>query len=519
MSRQLLPLGYGVLCASLVAFVLGGCASGTDLPRQAAREFLPDSARQYVEFLASDELQGRATPSAGLLQAATFIAEAFRRWGLEPVGESYWHPYSLVRRDLRRESLWLRFRFGDTLWEAAIPDHAVPMPMTGEGSTEEAPLVLLQRLPADTAAFQPSAPLPRGSVVLMVRSRQEGRADTATQGASARVSLWGWLRWMRRHGVAGVLLADVPQQGQRLRPRRFPWPSLSQHPSISTLPFQLPDTDTAVPVVYSIGAEVLERLFGSVDAFRQIVEQQESLPGPVVKPLPGIKVELSLAFREIERVEVPNVVGILRGRSRPQEYVLIGAHYDHVGVTALPGVADSIYNGADDNASGTAGLMLIARALGRLPKKPSRSIVFVAFSGEERGLLGSRAFVQNPPLPLKHCLAMLNLDMIGRNHPDSLLVGVRGQWLESVVQAQNRALPRPFLLGREAEEFFGRSDHASFARHGIPVLFLFTGLHEDYHRPSDHAEKLNYDKLSRVALLAARVAWALATMPAVPPAP
>jgi Zn-dependent M28 family amino/carboxypeptidase len=226
--------------------------------------------------------------------------------------------------------------------------------------------------------------------------------------------------------------------------------------------------------------------------------------------LPGVWAELAVAFEAKELVRVPNVVGMLRGRRKPEEYVLIGAHYDHVGVMAMPGAQDSIYNGADDNASGTAGLMLVARALSQLRRSPERSIVFVAFSGEEKGLLGSRAFVQHPPLPLEHCVAMLNMDMIGRNHPDSLSIGVRPAGLWQLVVEQNQRSPRPFLLGREAEEFFGRSDHASFAALGIPVVFFFTGLHPDYHRPSDHADKLNYDKLSRVAFLAARVAWHLA---------
>lgn len=505
-----------MLVASLV--LLGGCALETALPSRAVREFLPDSARQYVEFLASDDLQGRATPSPGLLRAATFIAEAFRRWGVEPIGESYWHSYTLVRRDLRRDSLVLRFRFGDTLWEAAIPQHAVPMPMTGAGRAVAAPLVVLSKLPADTVQLELVAPALRGSVILLTRLQRT--EDTASrQGPSERISFWSWLRWMRQHGVVGVLLSDAPEPGQQPRPRRFPWPSLSGGGFVRGLPLQLPGLDTATPVVYSIGAEVLERVFGSVEVFRRFLEQQRASPEPVAEPIAGVRVELALAFQELEHIEVPNVVGILRGRSRPHEYVLIGAHYDHVGVMARAAAGtDSIYNGADDNASGTAGLLLIARALAQLPKPPSRSVVFVAFSGEERGLLGSYAFVQSPPLPLEHCVAMLNMDMIGRNHPDSLSVGFRGQWLEPILQEQNRALPRPFLLGHQAEEFFGRSDHASFAARGIPVLFFFTGLHEDYHRPSDHAEKLNYEKLSRVALLAARVAWVLATLPAVPPA-
>ena len=505
-----------VLSVLVAGALLGGCSVGTELPRRAAREFSADSARQYVGFLASDELQGRATPSPGLLQAAAYIADAFRRWKLEPLGDGYWHTYRLIRRDLRRESLLLRFRLGDTLWEARIPEQAVPVPVTGAGAFQDASLVLLGPLPADTTALQAAAPMLQHSVVLLVRSRDG--ADTAGGKRSRQMSLREWLGWMKHRGVVGMLLAEHPKKQRTLRPQRFPWPAFQQQGTLQALPLQLPEAaDTVMPVVYSIGGEVLEKLFGTLEAFRQRLEQLGSRTEPHPEPISGVRVDLSVAFYEREHVEVPNVVGILRGQSRAQEYVLIGAHYDHVGVMSVPGEADSIYNGADDNASGTAGLMLIARALAQLPEKPARSVVFVAFSGEEKGLLGSRAFVRTPPLPLEKCVAMLNLDMIGRNHPDSLSVGCREQWLRGLLEQQNRALSRPFLLGEEAEEFFGRSDHASFAARGIPVLFFFTGLHEDYHRPSDHADKLNYDKLSRVALLAARVAWAIANSASIPP--
>jgi aminopeptidase YwaD len=292
----------------------------------------------------------------------------------------------------------------------------------------------------------------------------------------------------------------------------YPWPALSRLPG-GSLPLQPRRADTAGLPAYAIGRAAVEALFGSLDAFREWLRAQDTAPTPAL--LPEVRVDLSVALVERERVRVPNVVGWLPGQRAREEYILLGAHYDHVGTYSSPGEQDSIYNGADDNASGTAGMLLIARALALGRVKPLRSILFVAFSGEEKGLLGSQAFVEAPPLPLSGCRAMLNLDMIGRNHPDSLLLGWRGEHLAQLLQEENRRLRRPFLLGELGQsELFLASDHASFARRGIPVVFFFTGLHEDYHRPSDHAERLDYDKLTRVALLAARLLWHLAQVSA-----
>ncbi|MDW8012247.1 MAG: M20/M25/M40 family metallo-hydrolase [Bacteroidota bacterium] len=495
---------------ALLVVGLCGCVPGSELPRWASREFIPDSARQYVEFLASDELEGRNTPSPGLLRAAEYLAAAFQRWGLQPIGDSYWHYYELVRRDVDRDSLQLRIQRGSAVWEAQIPEHAVPHPTTAAGCYSQAPLVLVGPGVPDSVVVAQAAQKLRGSVVLFVRAVSGSRDTAEREHTASQPPLMAFGRLLHRYGVVGMLVVNYPEGQRKLRPQRYPWPALNPAFSRYGPPLQLPTEDSEVPVIYSVGSEVLEALFGAEEVFRQRVRAADSLGQALIEPLPGVSVDIAVAFREVERVRVPNVVGMLRGRMRPQEYVLIGAHYDHVGVMATPGSADSIYNGADDNASGTAGLMLVARALSRMQRSPERTIVFVAFSGEEKGLLGSRAFVRQPPLPLDGCLAMLNMDMIGRNHPDSLSVGVRGEWLLRLIEQENRRLPTPFLIGREAEDLFGRSDHASFAARGIPVAFFHTGLHEDYHRPSDHAEKINPDKLSRVALLVARVAWRIA---------
>jgi hypothetical protein len=203
----------------------------------------------------------------------------------------------------------------------------------------------------------------------------------------------------------------------------------------------------------------------------------------------------------------PNVVAVLRG-SHPQlrdEYVVLTAHFDHVGI-GRPMDGDSIYNGADDNASGTAALLEVAKAFATLPERPARSIIFLHVSGEEHGLLGSRWYSDNPTVPIGQIVANLNADMISRNAPDTIVViGKNYSTLGDVV---NRAGARHPELGLTVaddlwpqERFFFRSDHFSFARLEIPSLFFFSGVHEDYHRPSDTVERIDADKAARVAKL------------------
>jgi Zn-dependent M28 family amino/carboxypeptidase len=187
------------------------------------------------------------------------------------------------------------------------------------------------------------------------------------------------------------------------------------------------------------------------------------------------------------------------------EYVILSAHMDHVGV-GTPVNGDSIYNGADDDASGTAALLEIAEAMASLPEPPRRSVVFLHVSGEEKGLLGSRWYSDNPTLPLERIVANINIDMIARNAPDTVVViGKDYSTMGQTVNAVGARHPELGLVVSDdiwpEERFFFRSDHFNFARKEIPALFFFTGVHEDYHRPSDTVERIDAGKAARVTRL------------------
>ncbi len=239
--------------------------------------------------------------------------------------------------------------------------------------------------------------------------------------------------------------------------------------------------------------------------------------------LSGLTAELTLVT-EGALLPAWNVVGILPG-SDPilkDEYVVIGSHLDHNGIRN-----GTIYPGADDDASGSAGVIAVAKAFVSNPIKPRRSILFVEFCGEENGLIGSGYFADNPPIPLSSIVGELQMDMIGRNeefrdregnvtesaddNTNSLhLIGTEklSKDLHALALARNELAG--FDLEFDEEDVFFRSDHANFAKYGVPIAFFFTGFHPDYHRPTDTYEKINYEKLGRITNYVYDIAFELA---------
>jgi len=207
----------------------------------------------------------------------------------------------------------------------------------------------------------------------------------------------------------------------------------------------------------------------------------------------------------------PNVVAVLEGSDPAlrDEYVIYSAHMDHVGVRQPRGEStDSVWNGADDNASGTVTLMEVAEAMASMPveSRPRRSMLFLWVSGEERGLLGSAAYARDPSVPLESMVANFNVDMVGRNWADTIVaIGKEHSDLGETMNRVNDANPEIGMTAIDdiwpEENFYRRSDHFNFARRGVPVLFFFNGTHEDYHQASDEVEKLDTEKMARIGRL------------------
>lgn len=426
-----------------------------------------DGAMAHVRYLADDRLEGRAVGTDGAHCAADYIAAQFASIGLEPAGleGSYFHTFdirngaepgpgnslSVNGSEFRVGTDWLPAGFSastDVEGRLLFGGHGLSSP--GNEEDEYARMDISDRV-----------------VVL-----EWGDPD-APHGASLRAEPHFKATVAEGRDAAGVLLL-VPEG--------------------MSLPGMESEIRNAleIPVVFVSGERA--------DAVRRAAQTERA-------------VALSTDVR-VSRAEARNVAAVLPGADPMlgAEYVIIGAHFDHLGFGGEGSLApDSrdIHNGADDNASGTAAILEVARSMAQDP--PARSVLFLAFTGEERGLWGSAYYVDEPTIDMDAAIAMLNLDMVGRVVDDAVTVfgfATAEEW-DQVVDDANRSLENPLLVAKSPDGY-GPSDHSSFHAAGLPVLHFFSNTHVDYHRPSDDWEKINADGLDRIASLTEGVARRIA---------
>ncbi|HUG02015.1 MAG TPA: M28 family peptidase [Longimicrobiales bacterium] len=454
-----------------------------------------DDVFERVSFLASDELRGRDTPSPGLDTAAAYIVREFERFGLEPAGDRdgfvQRYPYPLVERQgLPR----LLAASGEELAPGAL--FAASPGSPGEGRAVEAVLLDLDGRSdafAEAEGRVALVPLPGDPAERAWRIARTSAVRQATAaGARAAVLLLG-----PSVGPAGIERLDETGAA----PTRV-----------------LGGVADMIPVFY-VSPEGAARLFPEADVAGFVAEAAAGAAEPRVAGT----LTYAARARQVDDATAPNVAGVLRG-SDPElanTYLVFSAHMDHLGVGTPDETGDSIYNGADDDASGTSALLEIAEAFAALETPPARSVMFLAVSGEEKGLLGSRWFSDHPTVPVESIVANVNIDMIARNAADSIVViGQEYSSLGPLVRSIATGYPELGLTVADdlwpEQRFFFRSDHFNFARHEIPALFFFAGVHEDYHRPSDEVDKIDPDKVARVGRLAFLTGLAVADDPEAP---
>lgn len=505
---------------AIVLAVVATAVLGFDKPSAVPASIgliTPQEIRKHLEFLASDSLKGRATLSPEIEVAANYIAEQFQSFGLEPVNGSYFQTVPLGKIHLGKTNT-LALNSNGTRTSFKIKDDFMPYEFTGSASVT-APVVFLgygitapEYSYDDYGSSRGSSIDLRGKIAfILTHEPRENDPSSPFQGKklTEHGQVGEKVRNAIDHGAAGVLVYADPIHHNPPRPHGFPWPSLLKGIPEDVTPLQLIG-DITIPVV-EVGHSFASALFGSVENIKNLQSQIDSTMQPHSFEIPGVTVSLATST-EVQNLPAKNVVAYLEGSDQKlkHELLIIGAHYDHIGVRH--GVAageDSIYNGADDNASGTSGLLAVAKAFAMSPVKPKRSLLFVAFGAEELGLLGSKAYVQHPLFPLSETVAMLNLDMIGRNGPESVSVvgALRSPDLAKIVVEENQAIG---MTLRYNERYFFESDQASFARKRIPTIFFNTEDHPDLHKVTDSAEKINYDKAARIGKLVFRVAWHIA---------
>jgi hypothetical protein len=470
---------------------------------------------EHVRLLASDELEGRGTGTAGQKGAAIYLAAAFRRLGLEPLDSQrrFLQEFEVRPPSLRSVGPATGLRLRGPGGDVRIASRDV-QPLGSSGRVE-GPLVFVGYSIADEALEYDDfeGVDVRGAIALALRHTPgEGRPDSKFGPEQRRVGTFASKgRAAAAAGARGLVVVNDP-----LRHDDDEIPALAAGFG----------EDPGIPILFARRAPVEEAVRACGLDLREAQQAIDENLRPHSRRLEGIAAEIviEMVAEEKPKLRTENVLGLLRG-SDPvlsEECVVLGAHYDHVGRGGFGGARGEIHNGADDNASGTAGLLAVAEALARAPR-PKRSIVFAAFGAEEMGLLGSRHWCENPLFPLDRTVAMVNLDMIGRSKGGECEVGATGTSpdFEPLVTASNEGigLSLSFQPGVPAD-----SDHYSFHEKGIPVLFFFTGFHEDYHRPGDDWEKINAEDGARIAKLACKVVLALADDPqrpraAPPPGP
>ncbi len=501
----------------LLSIFMLSCSWVKESIESGLNQISAENIMKNLTFLASDSLKGRNTPSLELDIAGKFIAEKFKQYGLKPVGGSYFQKVEFIKIDLGEENHLILSKNGEKI-NFEIGSDFVPYNF-GEGEIEAGVVFAGYGITAKEYEYDDYEGIDvKGKIVILLRDEPQEK-DSSSVFNGANPTRYSFPRYKVQnaleHGAIGVIILPDPLNHSILKPRGYAWPRLFRNLPRTSLPIQLAYLQRGLIPAVEAGEKFIKEVFGDVQVLMDIQRSIDENLKPKSFEIENVKIKLRVSFNK-ENVYANNVVGLIEGidSKLKDEIVIVGAHYDHVGYF-LPSMIgssekDSIYNGADDNGSGTVGMMEVAKAFGMSKNKPKRSILFIAFCGEEKGLLGSRYYVDNPLFPLEKTVAMINLDMIGRNSIDSLiLIGWSySEDMKKIAEEENLAIG--FKFSYDGEKDFPRSDQANFARKGIPVIFFHSGEHADYHKVSDEVDKINFSKIERVAKLCYRVVYRIA---------
>jgi len=457
--------------------------SAKDLSKAAATITAAD-VQHRINVIADDSMMGRDTPSPGLEMTAAYVADQFKRAGLKPAGDSgtWFQRFPLARRQLLAGQSVLRFMGADGT-EISLP-FATSVAMLGGRSDamDKSGGVVLLGGPVSPDSLQPGDFKDRFVVMALDFDHLPSNIN-AVAGAVIQAG-----------ALAIVVVTPDDSAG-------FPGRLARQNRVRVSLAGPSPGGEGALIV------QVRERdIVAQAPQASQTFEQMRAAVAPLVQVLPDWQATAMVKDSVLGETSAPNVVAVLEGRdpSLRGSYVVYSAHMDHIGIS--PNQPDSINNGADDDGSGTVGLMELAEAFGQKKARPMRSVLFVGVSGEEKGLWGSAYFTAHPTVPIDSLVADLNIDMIGRNWKDTIVVIGRehsnlGAILDTVAAEHPQLDVVPVADMWPSENLYFRSDHYNFARKGVPILFFTSGLHEDYHKPSDSPDKIEAEKEARLLQL------------------
>jgi Peptidase family M28/PA domain len=538
MKKNLLGL-FLVFTFLFPSFALAQTAVKVTTPeRKMAENITAAQLKDYLYYVASDEMGGRDTPSNGLDLTAKFIGTMLSRWGFKPAGDNgtFFQKIDLHRNAVNQASTTATLGGQNLIYgtdffanPAAGTISNVPLVFGGSGWMVK------------SKGIEPYKDLDvRGKVVVVYSGNfPRGINPQEIFSSGKRGEAWADpMTYAKQNGAVGVIAIatpDVEKSWQMIR-------SFRDRGNYVVDKLEEADTNKQLPTIY-ISSKTAENLLkGESNEFGKITEiYNSSAPLPTFN-LSADKTASINVVADTEKAKTQNVAAIWEGSDAvlKNEYVAIGAHYDHVGTNPNARGDDKIFNGADDDGSGTVAVLSIAEALAKSSKRPKRSILFVWHCGEEKGLWGSEYFNKFPTVDIKKVVTQLNIDMIGRSRKtddtnpknkdlsgENAVYVIGSEMMSSTLGAITKGTNDAYLkLGydyryddpKDTNRFFFRSDHFNYAVNGIPIVFWFDGVHEDYHQPGDEPQKIDYAKMEKIARTIFLTLWEvseLKTRPAI----
>lgn len=495
-----------------------------------AETITPQDLKKHLLVIAADSLEGRDTGSPGQKKAAEYVAKHFIANGLLPTTKdangapSYYQPYKLYQGawgDVYLKTKGKTFNYQEDFFVNGL----LNMP----AETQLKTVFVGYGIESDTYNDYANVAV-EGKAVVILEGEPKKSDGTYLVSESAEASKWSApIAWQTKvqlalaKGAKAVIMISAKQNdefSQEVRRRSV----MDRRFNRMTLkPAEEALSNQAIFVVSDkVGAELLNTTTDKLQDFTSKLVNKGKIKAKH-RPAGTIAVK---AERIAKVIETENIAGLLEGSDKKEEIVVITAHIDHIGISP----DGQINNGADDDGSGVVSVLEIAEAFAKAKKEgngPRRSILFMMVTGEEKGLLGSSYYSENPLFPLENTVANLNIDMVGRvdeAHKDDpkyvYLIGSDklSSELHAIGEEVNAKhigykLDYTFNDPNDPNRFYYRSDHYNFAKKGIPVTFYFTGVHEDYHRPTDTVEKIMFDKQAPIVKLVFYTAWELANRP------
>ncbi|MEI9919739.1 MAG: M28 family peptidase [Bacteroidota bacterium] len=465
-------------------------------PEPYAALIEPKALKENLSIIASDAMEGRFTGSRGQKMAAAFIADHFERLGLAPINNgSYYQPFSLYsykQGDISIETPKGKFTSREDVVYYGTADSGGPKPIevvfVGAGTDDD----LVQVVVKDRIPLLIVADLEFGKVIPIV---------TKLKAAGA---------------VAVMVYSLVPDAEYKTFMAEL-------QGTLTNGRMSLDRSKSDAMQLYIVSKAVVENMFGPFDKLRPVIGGQKK---GALKKMKPVKATFNVQIIE-NTVKSENVMGFMEGTDKKDEVLLITAHYDHIGLTNAA-TGDQVSNGADDDGSGTVTVLQLATAFAKAKKDghgPRRSILFMTVAAEELGLFGSEYYTDtNPIIPLDRTVVDLNIDMVGRWDPQHAgktpyVYVIGADKLSSELQDINVAnndkytkLDFDYTYNDEHHptNLYQRSDHWNFAKHKVPIIFYFDGIHEDYHKPSDEVGKIDFDLLAKRGQCVFYTAWEVA---------